>query len=508
MEWLADYCRVDLGLLESLGVEEEGDAVVFRVEGWEKRKLRTAGTKAFRWEPADVKGERVPKPPLWPLPPTKVGSEVWITEGETDCIALRAYGLEAYAIMAGAGSTPNPDVFEALRTRGANIIVAALDADASGRKGAGELMAAIADAGLRPRIAVPSAYDPLTGIGKDWRESRRLGMAAPEMERPREPLWYDDIARAAIKQEEWYVDGLVGRGLLTLVAGMPKAGKSTFVFNMAAAIEAGQEFLGRRTKKRGDVVAIYMSEESSLTIWPKTQGRLKTLGVELHTDSRASGETFIEALARTADNAQEFGAGLIVIDTVSAWQAIEDENAAALVTQALTIIRAMAREAAVVLIHHARKGGGSHGAEVRGSTAWTASVDVVITVARLDEEKDGAKDSEIRVVEISSRYDDETGKILIDRGANIIGDLDSGRQELDERYYRMLPVYDEQGVTQSQAAEMMGMSQPTVSRLLQRGVENGRLRMEKVGRAKTYWANPGEGMPSVEEFRSRKETGS
>jgi hypothetical protein len=55
-------------------------------------------------------------------------------------------------------------------------------------------------------------------------------------------------------------------------------------------------------------------------------------------------------------------------------------------------------EVAVILIHHARKGGGKHGEGIRGSGAILAAVDHVVELSRADE-----KHPNRRVIDIMSR---------------------------------------------------------------------------------------------------------
>ena len=79
------------------------------------------------------------------------------------------------------------------------------------------------------------------------------------------------------------------------------------------------------------------------------------------------------------------GLGVLVIDTWDKWAPISDENNAADVNMALQpLYEAAGQGLAVVIVHHNRKTGGSHGSGLRGSNALAGGVDVIVELKRLE----------------------------------------------------------------------------------------------------------------------------
>lgn len=467
LSWLAEYTATDTDHLTALGVDVAGDKLIYRVEGWTNAKYRKADSKEIGWT---IKGGG--RPPLWPTVPDVVGKEVWITEGETDAIVLQAWGIEAYAMLGGADNPPEASVFRELGARGAEVIVSALDADEAGRKGTGKLLGIIAEAGLRSRVAKPRSYSPISGFGKDWRDARRRGDYKPTVTAPRHGLDYMQLATRANKGMDWYLNGILGRGVVTLLAGLPKAGKSTLVFNILAALEDDDrlEFMGRglakdRHDERQGIKTIYLSEESPYTIYQKMAGRLReTVSVELQIDAAREQEDFLETLSRVCETARTEHVDLIVIDTVSAWTLMEDENKASEVTETIQRIRVMTQGLGVVLVHHANKVGGENGVGIRGSGAWAATVDVILELGFPSESEE--LDPTSRLLNILSRYEDRTAPIMIDREGKLV-EADGGiTQE------RLITLIASGFDTQTKLVMETKISQPTISRWLRKMVDD------------------------------------
>ena len=59
----------------------------------------------------------------------------------------------------------------------------------------------------------------------------------------------------------WILDGILPAGGLSLIAGKPKAGKSTFVRCLALAVAQGRPFLNRATAK-GAVLYLALEENA------------------------------------------------------------------------------------------------------------------------------------------------------------------------------------------------------------------------------------------------------
>lgn len=182
----------------------------------------------------------------------------------------------------------------------------------------------------------------------------------------------------------WLWEPFVPKGSLVLLAGDPKVGKSTFVYALVVAVVQGRPFLGYPVKQT--LVLILALEEHRREV----RARLQRFGVRpddplvVHTGRlRSPGETIpvlTEFVARQ-------GIGLVVMDTLSRWWSIEDENDNVQVTRALDPLLRLAHETGVtvLLVHHARKpgpGDRSPAHAVRGASALVASVDQALVLSR------------------------------------------------------------------------------------------------------------------------------
>lgn len=205
----------------------------------------------------------------------------------------------------------------------------------------------------------------------------------------------------------WVIDKVAFVHGMTLMAGSPKAGKSTASFEMMRVRETGEPFLDQYVTPGP---CLLVTEEGGVSI--KFKGsELQWLDVY---DRKASeGETFEMTLGVIADWSQENPGGLIFIDTLAAWAQVEDENDSAEMQKAIDAIRLAITEpfeVAVILIHHARKGGGRDGEAIRGSGAILAAVDHVIELKRADDKKRPNR----RVLDIMSRVLRESERWVAD----------------------------------------------------------------------------------------------
>lgn len=169
LAWYAEYCGVDLEWLKAeIPVRATSDGWIAHY--WNVAtvvKERKAGTGDRRWNPTGATAPR-----LWPEVSDSLPEEIWLTEGETDCIVLRSLGIEAYT--AGSASQPlSADEMKYLRSRDVARIVVAYDNDKAGAKATQETLSAAKECGLGVSIALLG--DPLLGGPKDWRERHLSG---------------------------------------------------------------------------------------------------------------------------------------------------------------------------------------------------------------------------------------------------------------------------------------------------------------------------------------------
>jgi len=388
--WLATHAGVPVDFLQTLPLRAEEGHVVFTFGPGLPEKLRRAGTKEFLWQPAGAT-----PPPLWPLPPRVLPESVWLTEGETDAVVARHLGLEAFALTRGAGATLDRTQAEALRARGVRRVVLALDADQAGREGAETQARVLEQAGLEVlRVDWAAAgLDPLRGQ-KDlrdlWLQVRDPARVREALEgavrtacvalrdntfsvhekqtAAREVRASDLQAEARTSPPLAYLpflgeSGFIIRGLSHLVSGYAKVGKTTLLAQVVA-------------EWRGESV-LWVTEEPR-QVWLERLRRLNVnLGhVTLYFGLGATRQELLDRVRRGRES-------VAVVDT-SKLLGIEDDCSASEVTEAVApfLEACRAREATLVVAHHNRKGGGSHGEAIAGSHAFLALFDVALEILR------------------------------------------------------------------------------------------------------------------------------
>ncbi|MFL5900338.1 MAG: AAA family ATPase [Solirubrobacterales bacterium] len=212
--------------------------------------------------------------------------------------------------------------------------------------------------------------------------------------------WADEMATSTPAEPDWIFEGYLAPGTKTIIAGLPKAGKTTLV---AAVIEAvahdAGTFLGRSV--RGGTVLL-ASEEGDLTLAPKLRGLPAGRVRVLNRDACWPQPSWPDLIAGATAEAQNIGACLLVLDSLAFWAALEGdrENEAGTAQAIFSALDEACRAGlAVLIVHHQRKAvGANHGTGVRGSGAIAGAVDVILEYERLGEE---ATPSHRRIVSLS-----------------------------------------------------------------------------------------------------------
>jgi hypothetical protein len=193
---------------------------------------------------------------------------------------------------------------------------------------------------------------------------------------------YDGAGLAELKLEvpEALCDGLIYRGCSTDLVAEVKRGKTTLALAICRALIDGASWCGRATKKSG---VLYLSEQSPHSFVPQV-ARAGLLGetqfcTVFHRDALVLNWPKIgEQVERQA---VDRGLGLVVIDNLSLWAGIEgdEENDAGVALATLRVIeRLTGAGLAVLVLRHARKGGGSISEAGRGSSALAGGFDVLV----------------------------------------------------------------------------------------------------------------------------------
>lgn len=184
-----------------------------------------------------------------------------------------------------------------------------------------------------------------------------------------------------LKEIAYCVDGLIPMGGLSLIAGKPKAGKSTLVRQLAASVATGTDFLNRLTIQ-GSVLYLALEEMPS-----EVRRHLDDLGVNenspvsLHFGSIEKPE---QAIGEIQSIIQERGdIALVIIDPLVNFLKVRDGNDYSLMYPAMMKLVDLARNTgvAIVVVHHAKKRESDDLTDgALGSTAITAAVDSYIEI--------------------------------------------------------------------------------------------------------------------------------
>jgi hypothetical protein len=391
--WYISYLGVQPDVIASLPITFTENEVIFRFPGIDKVKIRTKGERGAIWRGTGH------TPDLWPLPPERVGEDIVITEGESDCIVARALGLEAYAITKGAATGLPTSVLIALRRRGARRIVVAMDADSAGRQAASKMVIAARQAGLAAidlDLVAEGLIEPLYGH-KDIRDAYKHGKGQDLVEAVRHLLYRADEARplqprklSEIMTEDaptdFVIEGLLRTGGTTILIGEPKLGKSQMSLDLALAVSRGEAFAGLATKK-GRVI-YYALEDGEDIVRDRVKSRgLTGMGEDLYIGTTPP--VVEDSTALLEEHIDIFQPSMIIIDTLRAMSVStgKSENEASFADSIYRIAKiARERGVAAIIVHHTVKATtGNPITDARGTSAIAGAVDVVAGLYRRDD---------------------------------------------------------------------------------------------------------------------------
>jgi hypothetical protein len=183
-------------------------------------------------------------------------------------------------------------------------------------------------------------------------------------------------------ERRWLIDELWAAEAVGIVGGEPKCCKSFLALDMAVAVAAGVPCLRRFPVTQPGRVLLYAAEDALHVVRQRLDGIARAAGValeglDIHVITAASVRLDLaDDQRRLADTAAALRPRLLVLDPFVRLHR-RDENVAAEVAPLLAYLRELQRQLAlaVVLVHHARKGGGKlrAGQALRGSSelhAW------------------------------------------------------------------------------------------------------------------------------------------
>lgn len=371
------------------------------------REDRADGRKTFRWErdgKPGLRGYKVEDIPLFGAEELSDGAEVIVGEGETPAAALRAAGWSAVGTVTGAGGVPADHVLRVLQ--GHRVYLWA-DHDDVGRLHMERIGRRLRKLGIEVYVITwAEASEPGDDAADFLQGGGDVGalMASAATFIPTSTLPFKPVAQflASVPTERDYVvEPYLAAGTLTVIHGEPKAGKTTLVHvGWVQAVLTGGTFLSKPVQA-GPVV--YLSEEGPFTLVEPLRSAGLTAHPNLHVLDwhEVADRSWADVAAEAVDWASAIGARLLVVDSLSQWAGFEDEKEqdSGAVLKALRPLTAGRQDGmAVLVIHHARKAGGSAVGAARGSGAITAGSDMVVYLSK----PSGVRDT-VRLVEAVGR---------------------------------------------------------------------------------------------------------
>lgn len=305
---------------------------------------------------------------------------VVLCEGEKAADAVCMKGMLGLATVCGANEQPSDLVLSCLAGRD---VVLWPDADEVGiqhMREIGERLDLIASS----VGAVNVAGKPPHWDAADFDGGEIAMKALIEKACRRVPFrTYGQILESARKSpREWLIPDLIPYGAVILLSGgAKKAGKSTFAWSLAAAVEHGTAFLGQGMKP-GKV--IFLTEEADPDVADKIEKfRLDPeSGIVLSRSAIQGRPLLVESVRAAVRAGKRIGSRILVVDTFAFWAALEGatENDAGTVMAALRPLSEAADQGfLVLLVHHVSKREGAEGGmAARGSTALPGAVEATL----------------------------------------------------------------------------------------------------------------------------------
>jgi hypothetical protein len=228
-------------------------------------------------------------------------------------------------------------------------------------------------------------------------------------------VWLDGIRQAASIEPPWLWHGYLAPGLITLLTGLWKSGKTTLLAVLLARLKAGGTLAGR-TVAPGKAVVV--SEEGPVE-WARRSQALDLDGQVCWLCRPFQRKPLAAQWLALVDHLdtlrQAHGLSLAVLDSLAYFLPGRDENSAALMLEALEPLRQVSEQGlAVLLLHHPSKAPRGPGLAARGSGALLGFVDVYVEMDLL---KYGDDTDRRRLLRARSRLEQTPRSLVIELNA-------------------------------------------------------------------------------------------
>lgn len=302
----------------------------------------------------------------------------------------------------------------------------------------------------------------------------------PKQRRPAVPLIVplDEFLSGSGDEAAWIVDHIAARGALSLLAGIPKVGKSTFLYGLLGAVSSGTRFLGLDVAASG---VLLLTEEPAQTVEEKADRfglddeRVWVLSKRRIRSGRKWARIIADAAAFCGEHAE---VRVVVVDTIDKFADLDAKRSEA----DTGVIREMIDPlyelldlgCAVLLVTHQRKQEGEHGLRVRGGTSLTGSADIIVEIER--PAPSAGLSRQARLVKFTSRFEGSPDELAVllnhDGGWQPIGNLAAVKRQA--RREQILALLDATAATLDEIhARGDGASKRTLRRRLAELVIDG-----------------------------------
>ncbi|MFQ5904123.1 MAG: AAA family ATPase [Candidatus Binatia bacterium] len=192
-----------------------------------------------------------------------------------------------------------------------------------------------------------------------------------------------DLLSEPKEEYAWLVEDRLPVGGLSVLAGKPKAGKSTLARCLALAVARGEPWLGFQTTQ-GTVFYLALEEKRS-----EVRKHFEAMGAAPKYEDQIF--LFIasspkDGLIQLREATESKKPALIIVDPLFRFVRVRDANDYAQVMEATEPLQVLAHQtgAHVFTVHHLGKGERSGGDAILGSTAIFAAVDTAMLMKRTE----------------------------------------------------------------------------------------------------------------------------
>jgi DNA polymerase-1 len=345
---------------------------------------------------------------------------------------------------------------------------------------------------------------PVPGMRWEQEQVDGRGGHSPKGSEGRDPLrWRNHRQTVDLLPPDidWFIDGVLGRGLITELVAKVKLGKTTFMLQgIRAGIAGDAEYCGRAVKP---LRAAYVTEEGYQTF----QIAMHRYGLNDLVDHDAFFTVFdfeteqvdprknnlpfvVDSLIR---HCAEDHIDVVILDTISIIAGLDEEDHSGKAAGVMAEIRRLATAGlAVAILRHSRKSGGDVGDAGRGSSAISGYCDILLQIEPFkgDEETTSA-----RVMRTKSRLGVYEPLMLsfdklTERYASV-GTLLTSEERLKAAVLKALEdlgaIDEANAKTSLEVTARSGKRKQAVTDTLKLLVAEGKVASKYVGKSVVYW---------------------